>query len=101
MQGVKSRAELYALVIGSFDRLLRKSTPTIWGTFPEVTVWRLMPERFEDQPWYREWHEALEGVIATSMARDRTVAGTPEREAAQRECDSAMAAFRDIANRIR
>ena len=60
-----------------------------------------MPERFEDQPWYREWREALERIIAASMARDRTMVGTPEREAAQRECDSAMAAFREIANRIR
>jgi hypothetical protein len=27
--------------------------------------------------------------------------GTPEREAAQRECDVALAAFRGIANQIR
>jgi hypothetical protein len=60
-----------------------------------------MPERFEDQPWYREWREALERVISSSMARDRTVAGTPEREAAQRECDAALAAFRKIANKVR
>jgi hypothetical protein len=60
-----------------------------------------MPEQFEDQPWYREWREALERVIAASMARDQTAAGTPEREAAQQECDAAMAAFREIANRLR
>ena len=60
-----------------------------------------MPERFEDQPWYREWHEALERAIAASMARDRTMVGTPEREAAERDYEAAMEAFREIANRIR
>jgi hypothetical protein len=60
-----------------------------------------MPERFEDQPWYREWREALDRVIGASMARDRTVAGTPERAAAQGECDAALAAFRKIANQVR
>jgi hypothetical protein len=59
-----------------------------------------MPERFEDQTWYREWREALERVISSSMARDSTVAGTPEREAAQRECDAALAAFRTIPIRV-
>ncbi len=58
-----------------------------------------MPETFEDQPWYREWHEALHRVIST--ARDRTVAGTPEREAAEREYDAALAEFRKIANQVR
>jgi hypothetical protein len=60
-----------------------------------------MPERFEDQPWYREWRKALDRVISASMERDRTVAGTPEREAAQRECDAALAAFKKIANQVR
>jgi hypothetical protein len=60
-----------------------------------------MPERFEDQRWYREWREALERVIATSMARDRTVAGTPERAAAESDCDAALAEFRKIANQVR
>jgi hypothetical protein len=40
-------------------------------------------------------------VISASMERDRTVAGTPEREAAQRECDAALAAFKKIANQVR
>lgn len=60
-----------------------------------------MPERFEDQAWYSQWREALERVIAGSMARDRTRVGTPEREAAQKECDAALAAFRAIANQLR
>ena len=60
-----------------------------------------VPERFEDQPWYREWREALERAIAASMARDATKAGTAEREAAQKECDAALEAFREIANRLR
>ncbi len=60
-----------------------------------------MSEKFEDQPWYREWRAALERVISTSMARDRTTAGTPEREAANRECDIALEEFRRIANQVR
>jgi hypothetical protein len=60
-----------------------------------------MPETFEDQPWYREWREALDRVISTTMARDRTVAGTPEREVAEREYDAALAEFRRIANQVR
>ncbi len=60
-----------------------------------------MPETFGDQPWYREWREALNRVISTAIARDRAVAGTPEREAAEREYDSALAEFRKIANQVR
>jgi hypothetical protein len=55
----------------------------------------------EDQPWHREWREALERVIAAQMTRDATKAGTPERQTADRECEAAMSAFREIANRIR
>ncbi len=36
-----------------------------------------------------------------ALARDQTTAGTPEREAAQQEYDAAMAAYKDIANRLR
>jgi len=60
-----------------------------------------MAENFEDQPWYREWRAALERVISTSMTRDRTVAGTPEREAANRECEFALEEFRRIANQVK
>ena len=57
--------------------------------------------RLEDQAMYEQWRAALERVIAASMAREATMVGTPEREAAQRECDAALAAIREIANRIR
>ena len=57
-----------------------------------------MAIRPEDQPWYSQWHEALERVIAAQMARDATKPGTPEREIAERECDAAYAAFRVVAN---
>jgi hypothetical protein len=59
------------------------------------------PARPEDRALYQQWRAALERVIAASMARDATMVGTPEREAAQRECDVALAAFRGIANQIR
>ena len=60
-----------------------------------------MPERFEDQPWYREWHETLNRVIAAQMRREAAQPGTAEREAADAEFEAAMAAFREIANRVR
>jgi len=59
------------------------------------------PSAVEDQPWYPEWRAAVERVIAASMARDATMVGTPERKAADQECEAAMAAFREIANRLR
>jgi hypothetical protein len=59
------------------------------------------PARPGDQAFYKQWRAALERVIAASMARDATMVGTPEREAAQGECDAALAVFRDIANQIR
>jgi hypothetical protein len=59
-----------------------------------------MPETFEDQPWYREWREALERVIAAQMARDATKPVTPEREIADREYEAAFAVFRSIANQV-
>jgi hypothetical protein len=59
------------------------------------------PARPENQALYEQWRAALERVITASMAREATMVGTLEREVAQRECDAALAAFRDIANRIR
>ena len=56
-----------------------------------------MPQRFEDQPWYSEWKKTMDRVIAALMARDSTEPGTPEREAADREYEAAMAAFRLLA----
>jgi hypothetical protein len=52
-----------------------------------------MPTRFENQAWYAEWHEVVERVVASRMACDSTAVGMPEREAAEREYDSALAAF--------
>jgi hypothetical protein len=60
-----------------------------------------MASRPEDQPWYPKWHEALERVIAAQMKRDSSRAGTPEREEADREYDTAMALFRAVAREIR
>jgi hypothetical protein len=53
-----------------------------------------MRTTLEDQPWYREWHEMLERVIAAQMARDSTKPDTAEREVADREYQAALAAFR-------
>jgi hypothetical protein len=52
-----------------------------------------MATRFEDQPWHREWREALDRVIAAQMRRDGAKLGTPEREAANREHEAALVAF--------
>jgi hypothetical protein len=53
----------------------------------------------EDEPWYREWHEALEHVIKAQMELDRTI-DPEQREVAQKECDAAFAAYRAVANKI-
>jgi hypothetical protein len=50
-----------------------------------------MANRPEDQPWYPKWREALERVA--QIKRDSSRAGTPEREEADREYDTAMAYF--------
>jgi hypothetical protein len=60
-----------------------------------------MPTWFESQPWYAERHEVVERVVAARMACDSTAVGTPEREAAEREYNSALAAFRLAAERFR
>jgi hypothetical protein len=52
-------------------------------------------------PWYEEWREALGRVVAATMARDAAQPGTPEREAAEREHEVALAIFCEVANRIR
>jgi hypothetical protein len=51
--------------------------------------------------WYSEWHEVLERVVAATMARDAARPGTPEREAAEREHEAALAVYREVAQRIR
>jgi hypothetical protein len=58
-----------------------------------------MANRPEDQPWYPKWREALERVA--QIKRDSSRAGTPEREEADREYDTAMALFRAVAREIR
>jgi hypothetical protein len=60
-----------------------------------------MSSRFEDQPWYPEWKKAIDRVVAARMALDVTKPDTSEREAASREYDAALVAFRSIANRLR
>jgi hypothetical protein len=60
-----------------------------------------MANRAEDQPWYPKWREALERVITVQMTRDSSRAGTPEREEADREYDTAMVLFRAAASEIR
>jgi hypothetical protein len=57
--------------------------------------------RTEEPPWYQQWREALERVIAAQMARDAAKEGTPERKVADREYDSAFEAFRAIASQIK
>jgi hypothetical protein len=59
-----------------------------------------MSERFADQPWYPEWHAIVDRVVTAHMARDSSTAGTPERKAADREYDVALAAFRSAAGRF-
>jgi len=60
-----------------------------------------MPRRFEDRSWYPEWRAAVDCVVNAQMARDSTAAGSPERQAVDREYDAAPAAFRAAAERFR
>jgi hypothetical protein len=60
-----------------------------------------MPERFEDQPWYPEWKRTVDRVVTARMELDATKPGTPEWEAADREYESALAAFRAAADEHR
>ena len=59
----------------------------------------VMPERFEDQPWYLEWKKTVDRVVAARMALDATRTDTPEREAAEREYEVALVAFRLLAEK--
>jgi len=56
--------------------------------------------RVEDEPWYREWREALDRVIRAQMARDAARPGTPQREAADLEYDAAFAVFSALAKQV-
>jgi hypothetical protein len=60
-----------------------------------------MSSGFENQPWYPEWREAVQRVVAALAARENTKPGTPEREASDREYEAALAAFRLAAEKAR
>lgn len=60
-----------------------------------------LSERFEEQPWYPEWRAVVDRVVTARIARDSAAAGTPEREAADREYDAAFAAFQSAAELFR
>jgi hypothetical protein len=52
-----------------------------------------MPMPDEDNPNYPIWRQAAERVIAARSALDRTMMGTPERKAPEREHQAAHAAY--------
>jgi hypothetical protein len=61
----------------------------------------VMPKwRFEDQPYYPKWKEAIERVASAQMKRGLAARGTPERDAIEREYEAALAAFRSIAEQV-
>jgi hypothetical protein len=55
--------------------------------------------KFEEQPRYRELHEALHRAVAARIALTRTV-GVFDREAAQREHEDALAEYHSLATLI-
>ena len=71
-------------------RLLKPSYPS-----------RQAMTELDDQPWYREWRQALERVIAAQMMLDATKPGTPQRQTADQEYEAAIAAFRAAANQVK
>jgi hypothetical protein len=58
-----------------------------------------MPKGFDDQPWYPQWKRTVDRVVAARMELDASKPGTPEREAAGREYESALSAFRLLAEK--
>ncbi len=60
-----------------------------------------MPGQYEDQPWYPEWRTAVNRAVTACTARDSAAAGSPERQAADREYEDALVAFRSAAQRFR
>ena len=90
---------------GSYDGAGRKERPGADQHHPPPNRERdwsacfvfIMPQRFEDQPWYSEWKKTMDRVIAALMTRDSTKRGTSEREVADREYEAAMIAFRLLA----
>jgi hypothetical protein len=52
--------------------------------------------KLEEEPWYRAWHEALHRAVAAHMTIARSVE-PPEREAAQKEYNEALAAYHNLA----
>jgi hypothetical protein len=56
--------------------------------------------KFEDQPWYPRWHQAVERVVSAQMALDSTKPG-PDRKVAEQEYQAALAVFRALAEEIR
>jgi hypothetical protein len=57
--------------------------------------------QFENQSWYPEWKEVVDRVVAARMAVDATAPETPERQAADREYQTALTDFRILAEKLR
>jgi hypothetical protein len=57
--------------------------------------------QFENQSWYPEWKEAVDRVVVAKMALDATAPETPERQAADREYQTALTGFRALAEKLR
>jgi hypothetical protein len=50
----------------------------------------------EQQPWYPQWREAIERVIATRATRERARPDTIEREAAEADYQAALKSYRSV-----
>jgi hypothetical protein len=59
------------------------------------------PKKFEDQPWYLEWKQSIDKVVATKLTLDATQPNTAEREAAEHEYEHALATHHALADRLR
>ena len=60
----------------------------------------VMSERFEDQPWYADWKKTVDRVVTARMVLDSMKPRMPEWEAAEREYQAALAAFRSAAEQF-
>jgi hypothetical protein len=60
----------------------------------------ILAMKYEDQPWYPQWREAVERVGAAQMTRDSAMPG-PDQDRADREYEAALAIFPALAEQIR
>jgi hypothetical protein len=61
----------------------------------------MKPDKFEQQPWYQEWKQSIDRVIAAQLRFSSTKSDTPEGQSASQDYQAALDAHREVAARLR